>query len=100
MSTEAGKSPPASPVQASLDDFQKIALRVGVIVAAEAHPNADRLLVLKVDLGDGTPRQLVAGIKTAYQPADLSTRLFAFIGRHRAKTSPFPKTFQSADGDG
>ena len=68
-------SPPSAPALASIDDFQKIALRIGIIVAADVHPNADRLLVLKVDVGEAAPRQLVAGIKSAYQPADL-------IGKH------------------
>ena len=68
-------SPPPAPALASIDDFQKIALRIGVIVAADVHPNADRLLILKVDVGEAAPRQLVAGIKSAYQPADL-------IGKH------------------
>jgi methionyl-tRNA synthetase len=55
----------------SIDDFKKLALRVGLITEATEHPNADRLLVLKVDIGEGTPRQVVAGIKSAYQPAEL-----------------------------
>ena len=71
--SEAGKPVPgvSPPIQISIDDFQKIALRVGVVVAAENHPNADRLLVLKVDLGEGAPRQLVAGIRGTYQASDL-----------------------------
>ena len=73
---EAGKSvPPLQPQaplsQVSIEEFRKIDLRVGVVVAAEDHPNADRLLVLKVEIGDGTPRQLVAGIKGAYQASEL-----------------------------
>ena len=71
----ASPAPAPTPALASIDDFQKIALRIGVIVAADVHPNADRLLVLKVDVGEPTPRQLVAGIKSAYQPADL-------LGKH------------------
>lgn len=57
--------------QISLDTFLQVALRVGVIVDAADHPNADRLIVLKVDIGEAAPRQLVAGIKSAYQPAEL-----------------------------
>ena len=60
---------PAGPI--SIDEFKKIVLKIGVIVSAEDHPNADRLLVLKVDIGEGAPRQLVAGIKGAYQAADV-----------------------------
>ena len=61
----------AGPMQISIEDFQKIALRVGSIVAAEDHPNADRLLVLNVDIGDGAPRQVVAGIRGTYQASEL-----------------------------
>lgn len=55
----------------SIEDFQKIELRVATIVTAELHPNADRLLVLKIDLGEGEERQLVAGIRASYEPAAL-----------------------------
>ncbi len=42
------------------------------IKAAEEHPNADKLLVLKIDIGDGgEERQLVAGIKECYSPEQL-----------------------------
>ena len=87
MSIEAGKSPtpstpppavpaappaaPAAPTLLSIEEFKKLTLCVGVIVEAAEHPNADRLLVLKVDIGEGAPRQIVAGIKSAYQPAEL-----------------------------
>jgi methionine--tRNA ligase beta chain len=52
------------------DDFLKLDLRVGTITAAEAHPNADKLLVIQVDLGT-EQRQLVAGIRAYYDPAQL-----------------------------
>ncbi|MGH7766399.1 MAG: methionine--tRNA ligase subunit beta [Candidatus Binatia bacterium] len=53
-----------------IDEFRKIDLRVGVVKSAEAHPNADKLLVLKVDLG-AEERQIVAGIRAHYQPEAL-----------------------------
>ncbi|MBX3025160.1 methionine--tRNA ligase subunit beta [bacterium] len=52
--------------QISIDDFARVDLRVGTIRSAEPHPKADRLLVLTVDLGEARPRQLVAGIRAAY----------------------------------
>jgi methionyl-tRNA synthetase len=52
------------------DDFLKLNLRVGTVVQAELHPQADKLLVLQVDLG-GEQRQLVAGIRGHYEPAAL-----------------------------
>jgi len=54
----------------TIDDFGKLELRVATILSVEAHPNADRLLVLRIDLGD-EQRQLVAGIRAHYQPEDL-----------------------------
>lgn len=73
--SEAGKTPPvppaAQPGQVSIEEFQRLALRTGIVTAAQDHPNADRLLVLTVDVGEGPPRQLVAGIKGPYQAAEL-----------------------------
>jgi methionyl-tRNA synthetase len=54
----------------TLEQFQAIELRVATVTAAEPHPNADRLLVLRVDLG-GEQRQIVAGIRAHYDPAAL-----------------------------
>lgn len=47
------------------DDFAKLDLRVATILAAELHPNADRLLKLQVDLGS-EQRQVCAGIRAYY----------------------------------
>ena len=54
----------------TFDDFAKIKLRVGRVLEASEHPNADKLLVLKVDLGD-EQRQIVAGLKAYYEPESL-----------------------------
>ncbi len=52
------------------EDFAKIDLRVATITHAEAHPNADRLLKLQIDLG-GEQRQICAGVKAFYDPENL-----------------------------
>ncbi len=65
----------ASKPMIAVDDFAKVDLRVAKIVEAENHPNADRLLKLQLDDGSGEPRQICAGIKGHYEPADL-------VGRH------------------
>lgn len=49
------------------DDFTKVDLRVATIVEAKKHPNADKLLILQVQLGEET-RQIVSGIAKYYQP--------------------------------
>lgn len=54
----------------SIDDFRKIELRIATVKAAGPHPNADRLMVLQVDLGD-EQRQICAGIRNHYPPEDL-----------------------------
>lgn len=55
---------------ATLEDFKKLNLRVGQIVDAQDHPNADRLYVLTVDLGD-VKKQIVAGIRLHYTKGEL-----------------------------
>jgi methionyl-tRNA synthetase len=50
----------------TIDDFGKIDLRVGVIRAAGEVEGARKLLRLEVDLGEGQPRQVFAGIRAAY----------------------------------
>ncbi len=54
----------------TIDDFKKLDLRVGRIVSADRIPNADKLVRLSVDVGDGT-RTLVAGIAPFYAPEEL-----------------------------
>src|SRR5574340_1172647 len=54
----------------SIEDFRNIELRVATVTAAAPHPNADRLLVLTIDLGT-EQRQLVAGIRARCQPQEL-----------------------------
>jgi methionyl-tRNA synthetase len=54
----------------SIDDFAKIDLRVAEIVKAEKHPDADKLLILQLKLGDEV-RQVVSGIAKYYEPQDL-----------------------------
>ena len=68
-------APAAAPVAdlplIEYDDFAKVQLRTGVILTAEKHPKADRLLVLSVDVGEEKPRTIVAGIAAVYEPAEL-----------------------------
>lgn len=54
----------------TIEQFQQVELRVATIKEAAPHPNADRLLVLKVDIGT-EERQIVAGIRAHYDPATL-----------------------------
>jgi methionyl-tRNA synthetase len=63
------------PAEIEFDDFMKVDLRVGKIIEAEEIKEADKLLRLKVDIGGGETRQIIAGLKAAYSPDKL-------LGRH------------------
>ena len=62
----------------SIDDFRKIELRVATIKSAEPHPNADKLLVLQIDLG-GETRQICAGIRNHYSAEELVGRQIVVV---------------------
>lgn len=62
---------PAGPAVIQYDDFAKIQLKVATVVECKPHPNADKLLVLQIDLGNGERRQICAGVKAWYPPEQL-----------------------------
>jgi methionyl-tRNA synthetase len=81
-----GKAP-AAPVSASaeadgkiaIDDFIKVDLRVGVVLSGERVKGSDKLLHLKVDIGEPEPRTIVAGIAEAYDAAALVGRKVVIV---------------------
>src|SRR5436853_7460847 len=66
----------ADPV--SYEDFAKLELRVAKVVEARPHPNADRLMLLQIDVGDA-PKQIVAGIRQHYTPEQLVGKLIVVV---------------------
>ncbi len=70
----------------TFDDFAKVDLRVAKIVEAEPHPDADRLVKLQVDDGSGTPRQICAGIREHYEPADLVGKSIVIVANLAPRT--------------
>ncbi|RIH88776.1 Methionine--tRNA ligase [Calidithermus terrae] len=67
-------APKAEPAPANgpitIDDFARVEFRVAEVTACEKHPQADKLLVLRLDVGDHT-RQVVSGIAQWYKPEEL-----------------------------
>jgi len=57
-----------------IGDFAKVDLRVGQVLSAERIPKADKLLLLKIDVGEEQPRQVLAGIAEYYEPEKLIDR--------------------------
>jgi methionyl-tRNA synthetase len=82
----ASNEPPA---EIEIDDFTKVDLRIAKIIEAEAVPDADKLLRLKVSLGDMGERQIFAGIKSAYKAEDLVGRLTIVVANLKPRKMKF-----------
>jgi methionyl-tRNA synthetase len=63
----------------SYNEFKKMELVVATIISVELHPNADKLYVLKVDVGEDEERTLVAGIKPYYTAEELQGRQLVVV---------------------
>jgi methionyl-tRNA synthetase len=105
--TEANKEtmqttppPAAAPVVAeesnyiSIDDFTKVDLRIARIVDAAHVEGAEKLLQLTLDIGEDKPRNVFAGIKSAYDPASLKGRLTVMV----ANLAPRKMKFGMSEG--
>jgi len=62
----------------SIDEFRKVELKIATIKSAEPHPNADKLMVLQIDLG-GEERQICAGIRNHYTTEELVGRQIVVV---------------------
>lgn len=51
----------------SYEDFAKLEIKIGTIIAVEVVEDADKLLKLTVDVGEETPRQIISGIRTYFE---------------------------------
>ncbi|MGH7231999.1 MAG: methionine--tRNA ligase [Nitrospiraceae bacterium] len=64
--------------QITIEEFQKIQLKVATVLAAERVPRSDKLLKLRVDLGN-EQRQIVAGIGKKYEPEPLVGKTIVIV---------------------
>lgn len=78
----------------SIDDFTKVDLRIARIANAEHVEGAEKLLKLTLDIGEEKPRQVFAGIKSAYYPATLVGRLTVMV----ANLAPRKMKFGMSEG--
>ncbi len=74
---DAGVAPIAERI--AIEDFVKVDMRVGEVVSAEPVKGATKLLHLKVNIGEGQPRTIVAGIAEAYTPQELIGRKVVIV---------------------
>jgi methionyl-tRNA synthetase len=70
---------PDLPPKIPIEDFAKVDMRVGMVLSAERVKNSDKLMLMKVDIGEPEPRTIVAGIAEAYAPADLLNRKVVIV---------------------
>lgn len=78
----------------SIDDFTKVDLRIAKIVNAEHVEGAEKLLKLTLDIGEEKPRQVFAGIKSAYDPSTLIGRNTVMV----ANLAPRKMKFGMSEG--
>lgn len=62
----------------SFTEFKKLDMRAAKVLSVENHPNADKLLVMKIDIG-GEERQIVAGLRGHYTPEQLHGRTLVVV---------------------
>jgi len=78
----------------SINDFMKVDLRIARIVDAGNVEGADKLIRLALDIGEDKPRQVFAGIKSAYDPAQLVGRMTVMV----ANLAPRKMKFGMSEG--
>ena len=85
---EAEAEAPAADDTISIEDFQKIDLRVARVTEAKLVDGADKLLDLTLDVGDHH-RRVFSGIRSAYEPAGLIGRLVVVVANLAPRTMRF-----------
>ncbi len=78
----------------SIDDFLRVDLRVAKVLRAELVPGADKLLKLQLDVGELGSREILAGIRAAYDPASLAGKLIVVV----ANLEPRKMRFGTSEG--
>lgn len=71
----------------SYEDFSKLEIKIGTIIAVAVVPDADRLLQLTVDVGEEAPRQIISGIREYFEDIQsLVGRQSPFLTNLEART--------------
>ncbi|MGD0491486.1 MAG: methionine--tRNA ligase [Steroidobacteraceae bacterium] len=92
--TTAAAAAPAPPAPISIEDFMRIDLRVAKVLEADVITGADKLLKLRLDVGELGERQIFAGIRAAYDPKALVGKLIVVV----ANLQPRKMRFGTSEG--
>ena len=68
------------------DDFAKLDLRVATVLDCKPHNNADKLLVLQIELAGGEKRQICAGLRKDYPPEQLIGKQIVIVANLEPRT--------------
>lgn len=63
----------------SFQEFKQVEMKVGKVLSVEDHPDADKLQIVRVDVGEDDPRTLVAGLKEHYAAEELVDKLIVVV---------------------
>lgn len=66
-------------IYATIDDFQKIEIRIGTVLSVSVVEGADKLFILMVDVGEEKPRQILSGIREFVEVEELLGKQFPFV---------------------
>lgn len=91
---EEKKEQPQQAPAGPFADFRRMDIRVGTVVEVGDHPDAEKLYVLKVDLGEEEPRQIVTNLKTIYPREQMENRRLLVISNLK------PAKFRGVKSDG
>ena len=75
-------------------DFRRMDIRVGTIISVEDHPDAEKLYILKISLGEDEPRQIVTNLKTIYSKDEMLNHRLLVISNLK------PAKFRGVKSDG
>ncbi|MBR6038444.1 MAG: class I tRNA ligase family protein, partial [Candidatus Methanomethylophilaceae archaeon] len=76
---EQKKEAPAAVLDGPFADFRRMDIRVGEVISVDDHPEAEKLYVLKIDLGEEEPRQIVTNLKSVYSREQMLGRKLLVI---------------------
>ena len=75
-----------APAPIKYDDFARLDLRVATVIECKPHSNADKLLVLQIELANGERRQICAGLRAYYPPEQLVGKQIVVVANLEPRT--------------
>ncbi len=78
----------------TIDDFAKVQIKMGKILAAERVEGSDKLLKLSIDVGESAPRTICSGVAQYYQPEEVIGKMVPVI------TNLAPRKMRGVESNG